>query len=64
MLKVQVQVWYVDDSAAGSKLDQLQGWWNMLNEIGPLYGNFPNGAKTKPQHIKKITAHQKSQGYI
>ena len=51
------QVWYADDSAAASKLDQLKRWWNMLNEIGPLYGYFPNGAKThilvKSQHIEK-----------
>ena len=40
------QVWYADDSAAGSTLQQLRRWWDLLNEIGPHYGYFPNGAKT------------------
>ena len=40
------QVWYADDSAAGSTLQQLRRWWDLLNEIGPRYGYFPNGAKT------------------
>ena len=40
------QVWYADDSAAGSTLQQLRRWWDLLNEIGPYYGYCPNGAKT------------------
>ena len=40
------QTWYADDSAAASRLEQLRSWWDLLNEIGPLYGYFPNGAKT------------------
>ena len=51
------QTWYADDSAAASKLEQLRSWWDLLNEIGPLYGYFPNGAKTqilvKSQYINK-----------
>ena len=35
-----------DDSAAGSSLERLKRWWDMLVEIGPLYGFFPNGSKT------------------
>ena len=40
------QVWYADDSAAGSSLERLRRWWDLLVEIGPLYGYFPNGSKT------------------
>ena len=51
------QTWYADDSAAASKLEHLRSWWDLLNELGPLYGYFPNGAKThilvKSQHIDK-----------
>ena len=51
------QTWYVDDSAAASKLEQLRKWWDLLNKIGPLYGYFPNGSKThilvKPHYINK-----------
>ena len=48
------QVWYADDSAAGSNLEGLRRWWDILKEIGPLYGYYPNGSKThvlvKSQH--------------
>ena len=40
------QVWYADDSAAGSSLERHRRWWDLLKEVGPLYGYFPNGAKT------------------
>ena len=40
------QVWYADDSAAGSTLLNLRRWWDLLEEVGPLYGYFPNGSKT------------------
>ena len=40
------QVCYADDSAAGSSLKRLRRWWDLLKEIGPLYGYYPNGAKT------------------
>ena len=50
------QVWYADDSAAGSSLERLRRWWDLLKEIGPLYGYFPNGVKTqilaKPEHAE------------
>ena len=49
-------VWYADDSAAGSSLERLRRWWDLLVEIGPLYGYFPNGSKThvlaKPQYAE------------
>ena len=51
------QVWYADDSTAASSVENLRKWWNTINEIGPLYGYFPNHAKThilvKSQHIVK-----------
>lgn len=51
------QSWYADDSAAASNLPQLRQWWNMLNELGPMYGYFPNGNKThilaKLQHLNR-----------
>ena len=40
------QTWYTDDSAAASSLEKLRRWWDTLGEIGPLYGYFPNDAKT------------------
>ncbi len=40
------QVWYADDSAAGSSLENIKKWWNALAEKGPLYGYYPNGSKT------------------
>lgn len=41
------QVWYVDDSAAGSSLYRLRAWSDRLEEIGPHYGYFPKGSKTR-----------------
>ena len=45
---------YADDSAAGSRLERLRRWWDLLVEVGPLYGYFSNGSKThvlaKPNH--------------
>ena len=50
------QVWYADDSAAGSRLEKLRKWWDLLVEIGPQYGYFPNSSKThvlaKPQYVE------------
>ena len=51
------QVWYADDSAAGSSLERLKEWWTLLEEIGPLYGYFPHSSKshilTKSEHVDK-----------
>ena len=41
------QVWYADDSAAGSSIVRLKAWWDRLEEIGPHYGYFPKGSKTR-----------------
>ena len=40
------QVWYADDSATGLKLERLRRLWDLLVEIDPQYGYFPNGFKT------------------
>ena len=40
------QIWFADDATRGGKLRQLKGWWDKLNEIGPVYGYFPNSCKT------------------
>ena len=41
------QVWYADDSSAGSSLENVKKWWDKLSHLGPLYGYYPNGLKTK-----------------
>ena len=41
------QVWYADDSSAGSSIERLKAWWDKLEEIGPYYGYFPKGSKTR-----------------
>ena len=39
-------VWFADDSAAGSTLNNLKLWWDKLKEVGPRYGYLPNSSKT------------------
>ena len=45
-----------DDSTTGSSLERLRRRWDLLKEVGPLYGYFPNGSKThvptKSQHTQ------------
>ena len=54
------QVWYADDSVAGSS---LRRWWDQLVKIGPLYGYFPNGSKTyvltKPHQVEAAKRYSK-----
>ena len=40
------QVWYADDAAACDTLSHLRQWWDLLIDIGPSYGYFPNSRKT------------------
>ena len=40
------QAWYADDSDACGKLESLANWWNMLTNVGPQFGYFPNAKKT------------------
>ena len=58
--------YYADDSAAGSSLENLKIWWDLLEEIGPLYGYFPNGSKThllvKPDAVERARALFKDTG--
>ena len=62
------QVWYADDSAAGSSLERLREWWDLLKEIGPQYGYFPNGSKShvlaKPQHVEAARETFKGTGIV
>lgn len=39
------QIWYANDSAAASTLDNLKSWLLKLNEIGPQYGYYVNPKK-------------------
>ena len=52
------QVWYADDSAAGSTVENIKQWWDKLVEVGPRYGYYPNSSKThiltKLDHIESI----------
>ena len=41
------QVWYADDSAAGSSIAKLKDWWTKLCQKGAKYGYFVNNMKTK-----------------
>ena len=62
------QVWYADDSASGSKLEQFRRWWDLLAEIGPRYGYFPNSLKThvlvKPNHVEAAKEMFKGTGTV
>ena len=40
------QVWYADDATAGGQLASLLHWWKHLLAYNPMYGYFPNVAKT------------------
>ena len=43
---VAKQVQHVDNLAAGSSLERLRRSLDLLKEVGPLYGYFPNSSKT------------------
>ena len=64
---ISKQVWYADDSAARSNLERLRRWWDVLKEIGPLYGYYPNGSKThvlvKSQHSEAASEIFEGTGY-
>ncbi|KAL5467139.1 hypothetical protein EMCRGX_G031326 [Ephydatia muelleri] len=41
-----VQNWYTDDSSCTAKLPHLLKWFQMLCELGPKYGYYPEPKKT------------------
>ena len=41
------QAWYADDSGGAGQLQQLRGWWDSLERLGPEYGYFTNSTKTQ-----------------
>jgi hypothetical protein len=49
------QIWFADDSAACDILTKLKCWWDLLNQIVPSFGYYPNAGKThltvKPSHL-------------
>ena len=51
--------WYADDATVGGSLPHIRGWWERLQEIGPMYGYYPNASKSwllvKEQHLHKAT---------
>ena len=40
------QAWFADDATAAEQLTTLLQWWKQLLSLGPLYGYYPNAAKT------------------
>ena len=62
---IAMQVWYADDSAAGSSLERLRKWWDLLVEIGPLYGYFSKThVLAKPQHVEAAKEIFKDTGIV
>ena len=49
------QVWFADDATAGGTLHGLRDWWSRLQDLGSLYGYYPNALKTwlivKPAYL-------------
>ena len=43
---VRKQVWFADGASACGKFDSLREWFNRLKVRGPLFGYFPEPAKT------------------
>ena len=44
--KLTGEVWFADDATGSGLLTDLRLWWDKLEEKGPSFGYFPNGAKT------------------
>ena len=40
------QVWYADDATGAGSCERLRQWWDNVEHSGPLFGYYPNGAKT------------------
>jgi hypothetical protein len=41
-----IQIWFEDDSCAGGKLCALREWFDKLSVYSPLFGYFPEPAKS------------------
>ena len=54
------EIWFADNASAIGELKALLILWNELPRVGPIYGYYPNAAKTwlvvKVDHIEE--AHQ------
>ncbi len=55
--KKLIQTWFADDAAAGGTLNDIQKWWSILCETGPLFGYHPKPSKSwiivKPKYRDK-----------
>ena len=40
------QVWFADDASGAGSFRTLKQWWDVLSELGPLFGYFPKASKT------------------
>ena len=40
------QAWYADDASAAGNIRALRDWWDLLTQLGPDYGYYPNAPKT------------------
>ena len=60
------QVWYDDDATAGGSLTNLRKWWDLIVEMGPAFGYYPNASKTwlvvKGENLEEATKFFKDAG--
>ena len=54
-----VKVWYADDASACGELGQLRDWFHLLRDRGPLFGYFPDPAKSLLVVDKRFTTQAK-----
>ena len=45
-LSMWTQVWYADDASACGKLSHIHRWFDLLLEVGPGFGYYPNPRKS------------------
>ena len=54
------QVWFANDVTARGTLEGLHDWWTGLQDLGSLYGYYPNALKTwlivKPAYLSNAQA--------